>query len=61
SINEKPINVDYSKEKIIWQRLYPESLYTRKFMIDMGDYLGISEHRGMFDKGYLPQWSEEVS
>ena len=63
SIKEKPTNVSSLNENLIRGRLYPQSenskiAPTKK--LNLGDFVRISRHKGTFEKGYVPQWSEEI-
>ena len=46
-----------NNENIVLQRLNGPSLSNPKFKIN--DIVRVSRYRGTFDKGYLPNWSEE--
>jgi Integrase core domain/Chromo (CHRromatin Organisation MOdifier) domain len=59
SIKTAPINVTLENESNIRAVLYgTESAKQPK--LQAGDYVRITIHRQPFDKGYLPQWSEEI-
>ena len=63
SIKEKPSNVSSMNENLIRLQLYPtnenESI-TKAKKFHIGDFVRISRHKGVFEKGYMPQWSEEI-
>lgn len=62
SIKMKPSDVKDSNEVQVWNNLYP-NYETRKqyhIIFKKGDYVRISKFRQKFDKGYVPQWSEEI-
>ena len=58
SIGMRPIDVSNSDEDQIWQKLYGENHATQndKFV---DKKVRISKVKGVFDKGYIPNWSEE--
>jgi transposase InsO family protein len=61
-------------EKQVWQNLYggristeapaqgkkKQRVGTAKFKYQIGDYVRLSEERGVFQKGYKQRWTEEV-
>ena len=54
--------VEASKEENeskVWRTLYdPPERNTPKFAV--GDKVGISRKKGIFEKGYTPKWTEEI-
>lgn len=59
SIREKPINVTYENESDIRNHMYPR-IISQPPRLQVNDYVRISKFRQPFDKGYLPQWTEET-
>ena len=61
SIKMKPINVNKDNESRVWITLYrkkaPPSV---KSTFKIGDQVRISKFKMPFDKGYYPNWSEEI-
>lgn len=61
SIDCKPIDVTRSNQFEIWQKLYPDENKTKRIVgPKVGDYIRISKFKRIFEKGYLPNWTEEV-
>lgn len=60
----KPKEVTEANEKEILRKVYaatsapPQPLTKAKFRV--GDRVRISKHRGVFAKGYMPNWSNEI-
>ncbi|KAJ8048250.1 Endogenous retrovirus group K member 19 Pol protein [Holothuria leucospilota] len=62
SIGMAPVNVNRDNQEEVWQRLYgniPKSSVSA-FKFNLGDAVRISMATQPFQKGYLPQWTEEV-
>lgn len=55
----RPIDVNKDNAKELWNRLYLTDLRTSK-RYKKGDFVRIDNSRGAFDKGYLPNFSQEV-
>ena len=64
SIKMQPNNVRRVHQSIIRQRLYgvskKERYRTKTYKYDVGAWVRISKQRLTFDKGYTPNWSEEI-
>ena len=61
SIQEKPAHVTPENEYLIWNRLYRKRLRKRaRPKLRVGDKVQLNEKQRVFDKGYLPGWTEEV-
>ena len=62
SIKMKPKDVRRAHQVIIRQRLYGVTKRHRKkpYKYDVGTWVRISKQRLVFDKGYTPNWSEEI-
>lgn len=63
SIKTKPALVNKTNEGIVWKNLYKKS--TRKPInqsgnIVKGDHVRISKAKQKFEKGYLPNWTQEI-
>lgn len=58
----KPNQINYDNQEEVWQRLYnQDNLSTRAInKFNIGDKVRISKYSTIFEKGYLPAWSEEV-
>ena len=62
TIQMKPGNVDKNNEKVVWENIYGEKLEKKqKPKLKKGDLVRITNYkRKLFDKGYLPSWTEEI-
>lgn len=62
SIKRKPIEVTAQNEKSVWQTLYSDLNpgAPTKYDFEIGDIVRISKAKGLFEKGYLPNYSEEL-
>ena len=61
TIQMKPADVNKENASIVWERLYGNDERHKKTIkgIDKGDTVRISKAKGVFEKGYLPNWSRE--
>ena len=60
SIKRTPASVGYENQEKVWLTLYADSSRIEAPELSVGDYVRISKTRGNFQKGYLPNWSEEL-
>src|SRR5699024_3306391 len=61
TIKMKPSQVNRSNEKSILKSAYTYiKIAHKKNKFDVGDHVRISKYRGIFDKGYTPNWSNEI-
>ena len=64
SIGTVPERVTEINAQEIWHRLYGKDVVKRstrvRFKFKVGDKVRISKKKGTFEKGYLPNWTEEV-
>ena len=63
TIQMRPIEVQRRHELILRRRLYPKNLKrvgVEKFKFNIGDLVRITKSRQAFQRGYLPNWSEEI-
>ena len=61
SIGTKPILVNKKNENKIWETLYGQgSRAPVRFKFNTGDQVRIGKNKIIFDKGYLPNWTEEI-
>ena len=58
----KPTEVNGENESIVWKTLFSYKQRQLKFIYEViyGDQLQVSKQRLMFEKSYLPAWSEEI-
>ena len=59
SIGMAPADVEKKDEDRIWTRLYGDGDTHLKAPIPDGAMVRISKNKGVFDKGYMPNWSKE--
>lgn len=60
-IKEKPANVTTENERLIWNRLYGKRLSKVSIpKLKVGDKVRLNKKHRVFEKGYLPGWTEEV-
>ena len=60
SIGMRPVDVKVEDELKIFQRLYPDYGKNGPNSVAPDDSVRISKAKQVFDKGYLPNWTEEV-
>ena len=64
SIKMTPVEASKKKnKKTVWSNLYGESIFLKpeKPKFEIGDHVRISKlKRKIFDKGYTPNWTEEI-
>ena len=61
SIKMKPADVNENNASEVWNNLY-RNLFKKptKYKFKVGDQVKISKHKRIFEKGYLPSWTEET-
>ena len=59
SIKMKPADVKENSTSEVWNNLY-RNLFKKptKYKFKVGDQVKISQHKRIFEKGYLPPWTE---
>ena len=64
SIKMTPLEVTKFNAQTVWKRLYPELMKRRKsdvkFKFKVGDLVRITRSKGVFEKGYAENWTEEM-
>ena len=60
SIGISPLSVNKSNESKVWQKLYGHHVASDSFTFTEGDKVRISKAKRTFEKGYLPNWTEEI-
>lgn len=62
SIGVAPSDVDYSNEADVYLKLYGLPGIQKKinYKFKVGDTVRISKYKAVFEKGYLPNWTEEI-
>ena len=60
SIKMKPSEVNTSNVAEVRNTLYGNIIPNTKFKFEIGEKVRVSKVKGLFEKGYLPNWSEEM-
>ena len=60
SIKRTPASVSYENQEKVWLTLYADGSRIEAPKLSVGDYVRISKTRRNFQKGYFPNWSEEL-
>ena len=60
SIQRIPASVNKDNEDEVWITLYGNQPPQKGYEFNVGDKVRISKLKKLFDKGYLPNWSEEI-
>nr|CAD2141908.1 unnamed protein product [Meloidogyne enterolobii] len=60
----RPIDINFENAQEIWQKMYG-GIFSNKnknsiSKLSKGDFVRMSVGKGTFDKGYLPNWSDEI-
>jgi hypothetical protein len=56
----KPVEVNKQNEKSLFKAVYDEPYKSVKLKFKVGDKVRISKSKGLFVKGYTPNWYTEV-
>ena len=59
SIKMKPADVTVFNAQDVWRTLYGKQASIIKYKFKVGDQVKISKYKRVFQKGYLPSWTEE--
>ena len=61
SIKMKPVDVNENNASEVWNNLY-RNLFKKptKYKFKVGGQVKISKHKRIFEKGFLPSWTEET-
>lgn len=64
TIGMKPVEVDSTNEKLVMKHIHKNrqhySTKDKKQLFKVGDKVRISKYKKIFDKGYLPNWTNEI-
>ena len=60
SIKMTPSQVNRENQEEVWQRLYGQPQKDKTIPWPVGTRVRISKVKGLFEKGYLPNWSDEL-
>ena len=55
----KPADVTVLNAQDVWRTLYGKQASTIKYKFKVGDQVKIGKYKRVFQKGYLPSWTEE--
>lgn len=56
----RPIDVNKENEQRLLYSVYKNVITDSKYKFAVGDYVRISKYKGIFSKGYEPNWSTEI-
>nr|CAD2176687.1 unnamed protein product [Meloidogyne enterolobii] len=59
----RPIDVNFRNAQNVWKKIYGNIFSTIKNVkskFNKGDYVRLSREKGNFEKGYLPNWGDEI-
>jgi len=56
----KPADVTVFNAQDVWKTLYGKQTPFKKYKFNVGDQVKISKNKKVFEKGYLPSWTEET-
>nr|CAD2162459.1 unnamed protein product [Meloidogyne enterolobii] len=58
----RPIDVTFDNAQKVWERIYSNDYLKRKIKskLKKGDYVRMSVGKGLFEKGYIPNWGDEI-
>ena len=60
SIKMKPSEVTPMNSQQVWRTIYGKQSSSVNYKFKVGDQVKISKHKRVFEKSYLPNWSEET-
>lgn len=59
-----PADINFSNAQKVWEKMYGNYLYGKKQRIKpkfkKGDFIRMSHAKGQFEKGYIPNYSDEI-
>ena len=58
-IGMRPADVKENDQDRIWAKLYGNNIHMPQKQSSVGRFARISKIKGVFEKGYIPNWSEE--
>jgi len=59
-IKMKPADVTIFNAQDVWRALYRKQSAPKKYQFNVGGQVKISKHKSIFEKDYLPSWTEET-
>ena len=60
SIKRAPASVNVHTEALVSEALYGEGAAKQRSKLKTGDIVRINKTKRTFDKGYLPNWTQEL-
>jgi hypothetical protein len=60
SVKRTPASVNRKNQDEVWMTLYGKQPPKTGYTFNIGNQVRISKAKKVFDKGYLPNWSEEI-
>lgn len=60
TVKMKPVDINFRNEELILNSVYNRIKKFTPGRFKKGDYVRISKEKGIFSKGYLPNWSTEI-
>lgn len=61
TIGMRPMDVNIGNANELWQKMYANTTRSKdKFRYKKGDTVQISKQKGVFEKGYLPNYTNEI-
>ena len=62
-IGMRPIDVNFSNAQTVWEKIYGKNFFKKaklKSKLKKGDTVRMANYKEVFDRGYLPNWSDEI-
>nr|CAD2165323.1 unnamed protein product [Meloidogyne enterolobii] len=58
----RPIDVNFDNAQEVWKKVYGDVFSDKKTTpkLKKGDYVRMSLGKGVFEKGYIPNWGDEI-
>lgn len=59
----RPVDINFRNAQEVWERVYEpylEATTTKKPKLEKGDNVRMANYKEVFDRGYLPNWSDEI-
>lgn len=60
SIGMRPVDVNLQNQEEVWNRLYGQPIKKTSPKLKVGDRVRMTKYKGVFTKGYIGDWSEEL-
>ena len=62
-IDMRPVDVNFSNAQTVWEKIYGKDFFKSpktKNRLHKGDTVRMANYKEVFDRGYLPNWSDEI-